>query len=339
MPSSNVNAPDPWAIEASTLPLAFAQVREDPRLDCEIAETLPPDGVVVMIASGGETVIPLARQPLGRIHAVDLNPAQIAIARLKLHLARTTPPDTICRILGHEPMPRPERRGTLESLLATLLLPETTLGPLDLVSELGPDHAGRYERCFAAMRQLIKDGSSRREALAKVMTLSNLETLFGQPAVQNPRRPFCEHFADRSDRAFARDDAAINPFLRQMYSGTFAPGHRYDWLQQTDPIRAEVLWHHGTMMGFLSDLPPASADMVHISNILDWLSPSSAAQTLAAAARVLKPGGKLIARQLNSSLDFEALTDSIVWDADRGRRMEPRDRSFFYPRIFVGTRP
>ena len=339
MPSSNVNAPDPWAIEASTLPLAFAQVREDPRLDCEIAETLPPDGVVVMIASGGETVIPLARQPLARIHAVDMNPAQIAIARLKLHLARTTPPDAICRILGHEPMPPSERRKTLESLLATLLLPETSLGPLDLVSELGPDHAGRYERCFAAMRQLIKDGSSRREALAKVMTLSNLETLFGQPAVQNPRRPFCEHFADRSDRAFARDDAAINPFLRQMYSGTFAPGHRYDWLQQTDPIRAEVLWHHRSMMGFFSDLPPASADMVHISNILDWLSPSLATQTLEAAARVLKPGGKLIARQLNSSLDFEALTDSIAWDADWGRRMEPRDRSFFYPRIFVGTRP
>jgi S-adenosylmethionine-diacylglycerol 3-amino-3-carboxypropyl transferase len=53
----------------------------------------------------------------------------------------------------------------------------------------------------------------------------------------------------------------------------------------------------------------------------------------------LKPGGKLIARQLNSSLDFEALTDVIAWDADWGRRMEPRDRSFFYPRIFVGTRP
>jgi S-adenosylmethionine-diacylglycerol 3-amino-3-carboxypropyl transferase len=124
-----------------------------------------------------------------------------------------------------------------------------------------------------------------------------------------------------------------------MYAGTFAPGHRYDWLQSADPIRAEVLWHHGTMMGVLSDLPPASADMVHISNILDWLSPSLAAQTLEAAARVLKPGGKLIARQLNSSLDFEALTDVIAWDADWGRRMEPRDRSFFYPRIFVGTRP
>jgi S-adenosylmethionine-diacylglycerol 3-amino-3-carboxypropyl transferase len=93
------------------------------------------------------------------------------------------------------------------------------------------------------------------------------------------------------------------------------------------------------MMRVLSDLPPASADMVHISNILDWLSPALAAQTLEAAARVLKPGGKLIARQLNSSLDFDALTDAIDWDADWGRRMEPRDRSFFYPRIFIGTRP
>jgi S-adenosylmethionine-diacylglycerol 3-amino-3-carboxypropyl transferase len=339
MPSSNVNAPDPWAIEASTLPLAFAQVREDPRLDCEIAETLPRDGVVVMIASRGDTVIPLARKPLARIHAVDMNPAQIAIAQLKLHLARTTPPEAICRILGHDPMPPSERRKTLRGLLATLLLPKTILGPLDLVAELGPDHAGRYERCFAAMRGLIHDGFSPREALAKVMTLSNLTALFGRLAVQNPRRPFCEHFADRSEEAFARKDAAVNPFLHQMYTGTFAPGHRYDWLERSEPIRTEVVWHHGTMMAVLSELPPASADMVHVSNILDWLSPAQATQTLNAAARVLKPNGKLIARQLNSSLHFETMTDSIAWDAEWGRRMEPRDRSFFYPRIFVGIRP
>ena len=338
MPSMNENAPDAWAIEAAKLPLAFSQVREDPCLDLELAHTLPRDAVIVMIASGGETVIPLARLPLGRIHAVDMNPSQIALARLKLHLAGKVSPDTICQILGHKPLPFSKRQHMLQSLFSLLSLPETIFGPLEFVSEHGPDHSGRYERCFAELRKVIESGSSHDAALSRVMALPNLVTLFGREAAQNPRLPFHEHFAWRSRLAFARDDAPTNPFLLQMYTGRFAEGHRYDWLESDALPQTKVSWHHGPMVEVLRQMPAASADLVHLSNILDWLSPAQATRTLDDAARVLKPGGRLIARQLNSSLDFDRLTKSITWDHALGAAMEQRDRSFFYPQIFVGTR-
>lgn len=338
MSSLNENAPDAWAIQAAGLPLAFAQVREDPLLDLALAERLPRDAVVVMIASGGETLVPLARLPLARIHAVDMNAAQLALARLKLRLAGKLSPDAICQMLGHEPMPSAERRNMLEDWFQTLGLEKDAFGPLDWVSEHGPDHAGRYERCFAELRKVIASGCSREQALCRVMALPNLTALFGHEAAQNPRRPFHEHFARRSELAFQRGDASTNPFLHQMYAGRFVPGHRYDWLQSEAPPQTQVVWHHGRMVEVLASMPAASADLVHLSNILDWLSPDQAMHTLEAAARALKPGGSLILRQLNSSLEITTPATAIVWDLDLGRQMEARDRSFFYPHIHVGTR-
>ena len=82
-----------------------------------------------------------------------------------------------------------------------------------------------------------------------------------------------------------------------------------------------------------------STDLVHLSNILDWLCPAEAQATLEAARRVLRPGGKVIIRQLNSTLEITGLESGIVWDTALGQAMERRDRSYFYPRIHVGSRP
>ena len=52
--------------------------------------------------------------------------------------------------------------------------------------------------------------------------------------------------------------------------------------------------------------PPrtGSYDFVHLSNILDWLSPEEARATLDVAHAALRPGGWVLIRQLNSTLDI-----------------------------------
>jgi S-adenosylmethionine-diacylglycerol 3-amino-3-carboxypropyl transferase len=345
MPENTPHHAELWAHEAARLPLAFAQVREDPRLDKEVASTLPAGSTVVMIASGGETLVELARQRhIARIHAVDMNPAQNALSRLKCHLAANSSPDASCRLLGHEAMPTEEREKAMRAHLAALELSEHVFGPPAIIAGLGVDHAGRYERCFAMLREALGPSEALLnenrldEALSRVMSLANLVALFGQEATQNPERPFHEHFAMRTRLALVREDATVNPFLSQMYRGTFAPGHRYDWLQSAAVPHAEVLWHQGKMREVLDGMPAGSADFVHLSNILDWLDAESATAMLGSARRVLKPGGQIILRQLNSSLDFTALGEGLAWDMARGADMERRDRSFFYPRIHLATR-
>jgi S-adenosylmethionine-diacylglycerol 3-amino-3-carboxypropyl transferase len=354
-------SPDPWAIEAAAWPLAFAQVREDPRLDMELARKLPPGATVVMIASGGDTAACLGRLPL-TIHLVDMNPAQIALARMKWWLASTIPSDEAAGLLGHLPMNPFERHRGLARIQEELGLEADVFGPPDRVAECGPDHCGRYESTFAELRGCLATwkesldellaspmpvaefdatplAAALDEAFTQVMSLQNLVRLFGREATQNPLRPFSAHFAARTCEIIARLAPRSNPFLHQILAGNFPPAFRYDWLQARHALRARPEWHLGKMNGVLESMRAGSADLIHLSNILDWLTPSEAWATLAVARRVLRPGGKVILRQLNSSLEIQGLDSGIVWDTALGHAMERRDRSFFYPQIHVGTRP
>ena len=347
-----------WATAAAKWPLAFAQVREDPRLDMELARKLAPGATVVMIASGGDTAACLGRLPL-TIHGVDMNPAQLALSRVKWRLASEHSSDDAAAILGHLPMSPFAREDSLGAIFEALDLEADVFGPADRVAELGPDHCGRYELTFAELRSHLAPwkeaidevlaspvplrefagsplAAALDEAFAETMSLTNLVKLFGQEATRNPRQPFAEHFATRTKEVIARMAPRSNPFLHQILGGNFHPAFRYDWLQAPHPLPAQAHWHHGKMIEVLDSLPEGSADMVHLSNILDWLSPEEARDTLLAARRVLKPGASLIIRQLNSTLDIPSLEVGILWDAALGRAMERRDRSYFYPQIHIG---
>ncbi|MDB6135922.1 MAG: hypothetical protein JWM59_4165 [Verrucomicrobiales bacterium] len=358
-----------WAEEAAKLPLAFAQVREDPRLDLALARRLPPGAAVVMIASGGDSAACLARLPLSRLHLVDINPAQLALARCKLDLAATVSPEEAAAWLGHAPLPVEIRAERIAHRLDSLGLPAEALGPLETLASLGPDHAGRYERCFAELQTALSPwrealitvlgsadppaaaaavapdtplGQALDTAFTRVMSLANLVCLFGEGATRNPRQPFSCHFLERLRLGLERFPARENPFLHQLLTGTFPISGGYDWLSEAGspggPPGAEPVFHLGAMTAALESMPAESMDFAHLSNILDWLSPAEAEGVLAAACRVLRPGGRIILRQLNSTLDIAALDSGIAWDLEEGARFEQADRSFFYPGIFTGRR-
>lgn len=348
--------PDDWARRAAALPLAFAQVREDPRLDLELARQVPEGGTVVMIASGGETAACLGRLPL-RLVAVDMNPAQLALARVKWELAGKRTAENAAALLGHLPMPAEERRRRMKALLDQLGMDEDVFGPPDWIAERGVDHGGRYEVCFAELRArlepwrgelsaMLTSGKSvpsfgavwLEDAFAGVMTLENLVCLFGEEATQNPRRSFSDHFAARTGEVIGRMPPLTNPFLWQILAGCFPPGCRYDWMEDDRPVIAAVEWRVGKMDAVLDTMVAESVELLHLSNILDWLSPAEAEAILRSARRVLKPGGKVILRQLNSTLEIAELDAGIAWDVEIGKGMEARDRSYFYPRIHVGSR-
>lgn len=355
--------PDVWALAAAKMPLAFAQVREDPRLDVELAAALPPGATVVMIASGGETAACLGRLPL-QLHLVDMNPAQIALARLKWQLAGEGNLSAAAALLGHAPLAPEERWRLLGERLDGLGLATDVFGPEEVVAAVGPDQAGRYELTFAALRErlasltsLLDDslrsavpvdlegsplGDAMDAAFGEVMTLENLICLFGEGATQNPRLPFSTHFAERTHLAFRRMPPATNPFLWQILAGRFPEDAPYDWLGISSAAHrhpdATAEWHHGKMDAVLDSLPDESAEMIHLSNILDWLSPAEGQTLLSKAARVLKPGGRVIIRQLNSTLDIPALESALAWDPETGRAMEERDRSYFYPQLHLGRK-
>lgn len=338
--------------------------------DLEVLSAVPRNPVVLMIASGGETAIQLGRQNPAQLHLVDMNPAQLALTRLKWHLAGTYSSDLSRALLGYDRMAVQERHNQLSQLLEELELPSDVFGPLHQVAEWGPDFSGRYERTFAELRRelaaiefeiqqylnteetdlsqqpvfdpLTISGQVFDAAFAKVMSLENLICLFGENATQNPRQPFATHFASRTRLCFARTDRGRNPFLWQILTGTLPPNTPYDWLSpalnQGHSLHVTPQLHCGRMIDVLRSFRDSSVDMVHLSNILDWLSPAQAVETLEQTQRVLTREGRVIVRQLNSTLNIPALPCGLQWNLTMGREMVNHDRSFFYPEIFVGAR-
>lgn len=356
---------DPWAIAAAELPLAFSQVREDPRPDLEIARRLPTDAQVVMIASGGETAVCLARFPLERLVLVDVNPAQLALTRCRMHLAQTSSSAESMALLGHLPMAAEERRQRWTGIFGKLDLATDALGPLSLVAELGPDHCGRYEAAFAELRRLLhprsneiadflatadeqsasgmiasdtETGKALDSAFATALRLENLITLFGEAATQNPRQPFHRHFLQQLRDITLRLPPARNPWIWQLLAGKFPSDAPFDWLLDRSPLLIHPEYRCGPMRETLECSEPGSIDFVHLSNILDWLSPEDAAATLSAAHRALKPGGFILIRQLNSSLEIPSLFPALRWHQEEGDRLQRMDRSFFYPTILLASR-
>ncbi len=359
------NLPDPWTHTAARFQLAFAQVREDPRIDLEVLALCRTQPDVVMIASGGETAVCLGRQPLKSLTLVDINSAQLALTKLKWHLAKTQSPAHSMRLLGHTEMDCKKRDVELRAHLEALGLPHYALGPHREVAVLGPDHAGRYEILFAELSQTLAPhhaalhhaltcndsqqstallasgtvlGKALNKALSKVMALKNLVSLFGREATQNPRQAFHLHFGQRVRHVVETLPAADNPFLWQMLAGKFPESARYDWLEVPLMTTLEPVYAHGRMKDVLDSMPEQSVDFVHFSNILDWLSEEDASACLRSATRVLRSGGRVLLRQLNSTLPITSLSSGLEWNDALGCALHSRDRSFFYNQIHVGLK-
>ena len=353
-----------WLIKASKLPIAFAQVREDPCIDLEVLNDLPPCPQIAMVASGGCTAAYLAgKLPKSQILLVDSNPAQQNLTRLKLDLLQRQTPHYRHLLLGHAFLEPKTRKARLQTHLTNLGLAEDSLGPLDFVSEVGPDFAGRYERVFAELQRLLliygvnfepvldrKIASNSHtlgdcqteivldKALASAMSLPKLVELFGEEATRNPADEFWRHFGKRIHHAFRTLPTENNPFLWQMLLGRYPIGNPAPWLDlPQSPLMPKIEWANTPMNHALANAQNAF-DFLHLSNILDWLSPEIARETLACSSRALKKGGMVIVRQLNSTLDIPQLGEMFEWQTKKSGALHDKDRSFFYRALHVGKK-
>ncbi|WP_157507032.1 DUF3419 family protein [Gemmata obscuriglobus] len=358
------HAPPNWVAEAARLPIAFAQVREDPRIDQHVVSRAGGGARVCMVASGGCTAAVLATMPgVARLHLVDASPAQLALARLKLRLLERHSVVDRLALLGHGEMRFDARREILTAELAALGYAADALGLPERVLAFGPDREGRYERCFQALNASLlnvrdelraalalsaPDEQARRTApdtalgqaldaaLGSTLSLPNLVALFGEGATRNPVEPFSRHFARRVRHALATLPAANNPFLWQMLLDQYPAAGPADWLRLPAPAYPpEITWRQAMMADALRESPGAF-DVVHLSNILDWLSPEEATATLDVAANALRPGGWVVIRQLNSTLDIPASGPMFAWDDTA--ELHARDRSFFYRALHIGRK-
>lgn len=358
-----------WAAEVAKLPIAFAQVREDSLIDLAVLQEYFPKGSVkmLMVASGGCTAAALASSPLlSSLHIVDPNLAQLQLTRFKLYLLKHSSPTRRLQILGHAAMPRDEREKAIIEICRVLSIPEDAFGDLTMVSLVGLDYAGRYEAIFSRLRERLAPQKQEIEALflttdiqeqrahiapetllgkaiynafEELFSSAHLEEIFGKGATGNPRQPFALHFAEVTFNFLRSCEAWSSPYLAQMLLGHFSNQVIYPWLTMQAPkVFCEVSLSNSTMQEQLEKAEPNSFDLIHLSNILDWLSEEEARATLSLALKALREGGKIIIRQLNSSLEIPKLEPKLHWLEKESKAHHLSDRSFFYHNLYIAEK-
>jgi S-adenosylmethionine-diacylglycerol 3-amino-3-carboxypropyl transferase len=171
-----------------------------------------------------------------------------------------------------------------------------------------------------------------------VLSLPHLVRLFGPSATANPWLPFSDFFLARTRHVLTAMPASRQPWLWLMLAGRCPDAAPLPWLAAPSPARMPaVTLSCAPMQDVLQQIEPGSLDLVHLSNILDWLSEDQARATLQRAWRALRPGGLVFVRQLNSTLDIAACGD-FDWQPERAQALLARDRSFFYRALHLGRR-
>lgn len=359
--------------------IAFSQVREDPRVDEEVvgrvAARLGRPVRVLMIASGGCTALGLlARAEVERIVAVDASLAQLHLVELRRCATVRLPlvpggSEEQLRFLGAEGGDPEARRATYARLAAHL--PAATRAHWDArADEIGAGvlHVGRFEALFRELARALAEAGLEplarpeeaiasprwRDVFERVFEREALAGRFGPAAVDySMDRSFGEHFADVVARALERwgraGDRGGSYFLHQMLEGRYlqGPGGRPPCLEAEVQAAAiargveRLELAHGALDEVVRERAAAGErfDVVHTSNVSDWMPVPALVSLLERVRALLSPGGALIARRLNGDHDLAEVVGRVLdVDVALSSSLRQADRSFFYREVVVADR-
>lgn len=358
-----------YSTQAAKEPIAFSVVREDSTQDQEIIKRYFPEDKVsmIMVASGGCTAAQLISQSaINDLTLVDPNLAQLELSKFKIQLLML-PTQKRLEILGYLPMNPQDRKEIMQGYMKVLNINENVFGNLDAIAVCGLDFTGRYEKVFEELRKNLANykneleglfklnnvadqikylapetelGKALDKALDEVMSQENLVKLFGEKATANRVQAFSRHFAERIRIYLSKHLASSSPWLANMLLGNFNNDVMFPWLTaKINKDLPEMHYVNNFMNDALANSDANTYHIVHLSNIIDWLTPQEAERTLELAYRALKPGGIVVIRQLNSNVDIVKLGNKFAWNLKVSNEFLNDDRSFFYRKFLIGFKP
>lgn len=295
----------------------FSQVREDPQLELHCLENSRDNVNVAMIGSGGCILLTLLQSDtkIQRIDVVDSNIAQIFLIQLKIALVKhfSNSEEYIQFIEGKLPIDKSD------SVFDKLSLPSVCKtywcrNKSDLHN--GINKIGKFEQLFSELR-------TNDFNYEKVFDRTYLESIFGTNAVVHSlNTEFHEHF--RKIIATYRNcynSSEDNYFYHQIMTGEYPANDRPLYLQPRNYniVRnnlvnnsTEIVFHNTTLDNFL-ETATADYDLIHTSNLIDWMNKESATRLLTQLHNALKPGGFATLRRLNGDLHIASIVDEQIW--------------------------
>jgi len=349
--------------------LRYSQCWED--VDCaRAALEIRPGNTVLAIGAAGDNVLAMLQDEPGRIIAVDSEPAQCALIKLKLAAARVLDPDEVAPFLceGDAAAARYARIRPQIGASAQRYWEQHSTG-----LERGVIHTGRFERYLALFRRWLLRWVPGGNVVRAMLAASSVEeqqriyrmqwdsalwrglfcaffsrrfmALRGRdPAyfTHSEVHDVAEHYRKRARLALTALPLSTNSYVTYILSGRYDTAARTpayllpEVVEQIRPRLDRVEVRNASVTAVLRDCPDATVDAFYLSDVFELFDEEAYAETLAEVARVGRPGARICYwNNLVSRQRPERLSAAICSHADLGERLYQGDRSFLYSRFVV----
>lgn len=313
-------------------PLQFSVVREDPEIERKVILSSNAKEVL-LIASGGCTALSLqAYFPHLKFTLVDPNPAQIQLIQEKMHtLKKASATERKASFnVENNALSGLNEGGNFESLFRSFrnFITEFILNAEELKDLLTQplNHASR-------VRSMLFEHKYWQVAFDLFFHHNFLEAMFGPEAVQHaPKGSYPQYFRKVIEHGLEKENRYCNYFIHHIFLGHYvdqeiclpyyllapAPEYRFEFINNT--IDKVENFH--------------SFDLVNLSNIFDWMDEDKIESLANRLNREMKPGARLLTRQLNNQKDFmQYFSGHFELLREESAELLASDRSLFYSQI------
>jgi S-adenosylmethionine-diacylglycerol 3-amino-3-carboxypropyl transferase len=324
---------------------------------------------VLSVASAGDMPLSLVALGAGSVDAVDIDPAQLHLTRLKLAAVRTLDRIQALAFLGFMPSSEACRRLWFD-IAATELSDASRsywIGHQQAVVH-GAVWAGRYEQYVGRLVRLLLPvvGTRRFDDLFACRTLDEQHDVFARnfdlprfrllfavafhPKVYASRGmdarslqhrdasiplgdQFFEHFRALCTATLARDNHLLQlTLLGRILSPDATPAYLS---QKGFPIARDashrLRLHEADLLSFVADAEVGSFDKAHLSNVPDWLPQPAFDSLMRQLTRKAAPGARFVWRHIHVNRPLpEDLQNALRIDPEMGARLRESDRFPFY---------
>ncbi len=348
----------------------YAQCWEDPQIDRTAFEISNRD-TVFTITSGGCNALTFLIDNPQKIIALDLNPAQNHLLRLKIAAFKALDYEDMLAFLGV--IPCNTRIGMYQIVSRNLEAESRDFWDHHLRHiEDGIIHCGRFEKYMRLLRRGVKillgrhvidrlfltyDTEAQRTFYARqwdnwrwrlftgmflnrwVMTALFDKAFFAQ---LTDAFSFSAHFHKVAERGITKFPVRENPFLSYMMRGSYSdPKHLPVYLQREhfETIRERlerITLISGDCAEYFARVPDNAISKFNFTNIFEWMPVKEVEALLRETIRVARDGAVLTYRNLLVDRSRPiTLAQSIHPDPTLSHDLHAEDRSFIYKTYVV----
>ena len=309
--------------------------------------------VVLSVASSGDNIFNFLTDNVSKIYAVDINPAQLSLAKLKLELLRRCDPQKVLDLLTGNG-DKTENKHFVETIISSDKNLKKYLSAYNF--ENGVDNIGEFERRVVppvayCVKQFFKEADfvHANEGKKANVWLSGLPIAFSFKRTYKfliPDFPY-QHININMGKSLQKslknflshNDFRGNWYLQKIYFGryqTLPPFLRPDNFKTVKNNADRITFVDKDILSFLKQSKDGSVDKINLSDIFDWCSEEDYAATLREAHRVLSPNGRIFYWELFVSRELpEELKSSFKSLKRESAAIHQRDNVPIYHRIVI----